>query len=523
MMKRTNRRTVSFLNALALFAAACQLPLVGFGQAAATPEVRLWDRFEAALPNEKQYTDPYKNVTLDVTYTTPFGEKVKFWGFYDGGKNWKWRFMPHVPGTWQYEATFSDGTPGASGRFRVVSSDLPGMLRVNRANPLWFSGDIRPVLIRGFHVGDRFFAANWPEEKRGAFLDWAQKQGYNLLSVASHYLNRDTQGRGKGWETPRLWPPDAAEYRRMERTVDDLAKRRIYVYPFAGFFGQQSNYPRDPADQQRYIRYTLARLGPYGNVLLNVAGPEPNKGKTWMPNAEVVRLGRLIGGLDIFGHPLSVHNRTGDDPYRDSDWTTYGTLQGPKTLDRNRLSRGLLESHHPSKPLLAQETLWSGNKFHPRYSDDDLRKNACVINMAAASLVFGDMDGDSSAGFSGTMELADRKQSRHDIIKAVWDFFETVPYYQMKPRQDLVSGGYCLADAGRQYLVYLETGGAVDVAVENGPFLLTWINARNTSDRRAGGTTQDGKGLRAPQDGDDWLLHITHTGRAGSCSGKTSR
>ena len=319
---------------------------------------------------------------------------------------------------WSYEASFSDGQPAASGSFECLRGDHAAGIDIYRQNPVWFGDRAgRPLLVRGLHIGDRFFAANWPDDQRREFLDWAQANKYNLLSIASHFLNRDAPGRGQGWQTPKLWPLDAAEYRRMESILDDLARRRIAVFPFAGFFGQKSNYPRDPAEQERYVRYTLARLAPYGNMLWNVAGPEPNLRESWMAAEDVERLGRLIKRLDPLAHPISVHNRTGDDPYRDSDWTTYGVLQGPKSLDRAVLSRGLLESHHPAKPLLAQETLWSGNVNHIRrfggkdYSDDDLRKNAFVIHMSAAALVFADNDGDSSTGFSGTLALADCRQN----------------------------------------------------------------------------------------------------------------
>jgi hypothetical protein len=79
------------------------------------------------------------------------------------------------------------------------------------------------------------------------------------------------------------------------------------------------------------------------------------------------------------------------------------------------------------------------------YSDDELRENAWVIQMSAAGLVFADNNGDSSSGFTGSMDLAERRQGRHDIVRRVWDFMETVPYYQMNPRRDLVSASCCLA------------------------------------------------------------------------------
>ncbi len=465
-----------------------------------------WARFEAAVENTTRYANPGADVELRVTYTKPNGSTVDFWGFHDGDTTWKIRFMPDRLGTWRYKATFSDGSPGIEGSFECVASTIPGMLSKDESNPMWFGfKGGKHVLVRALHVGDRFFAANWPSDKRRAFLDWAQAQGYNMLSIAGHYLNRDAEGRGKGWNTPKLWPLNAAEYRRLESVLDELAKRRILVYPFAGFFGQRSDYPKNPSDQEQYIRYTLARLGPYWNVLFNVAGPEPSVGNSWMSSADVVRLGKKIKELDVFGHPLSVHNRTGDDPYKDSPWSSYGILQGPKTTDRAGLSDGLLRNHPASKPLFAQETLWSGNKNHPDYSDSDIRKNAYVINMSAVALCFGDMNGDSSSGFGGSMALSERSQKRHDIVKRVWDFFEAIPFHRMKPRQDLIDNGYCLADVGHEYVVYLESPGTVNVSIADGTYAVEWINAQDTDDRRSGGATTTGSDLASPTDGDDWI------------------
>lgn len=486
------------------------------GALAQAPTIGRWECFEVQVTNTREYADPYADVQFDAMFIAPGGFEIAVPGFFDGDRIWRVRCLPHLKGRWTYRAMFSDGSPGLTGEFMVEESEIPGPLTSHRGNPVWFSATVSPVLVRGLHVGDRFFAANWPDAERAQFLDWAAAQGYNFLSVASHYLNRDEAGRGRGWETPRLWPLDASEFRKMEHILGELARRKIYVYPFAGFFGLKSNYPTDPAGQLRYIRYVMARMGGYWNAVLNVAGPEPNLKDDWMPSADVERLGRAIRDANKFGHALSVHNETGDDPYRDSDWTTFGTLQGPKTLSRAELSAGLRRNHHTAKPLLAQETLWSGNKFHllqnggKDYSDDDLRKGALVINFSAAALVYGDFAGDSSSGFSGTMELDQRSQRRHDIVKSAWDLFAELPYFDLKPRQDLVSAGYCLAQPGRHYVVYLDEGGEVDVEVEGGPYLVTWVNARDPAQRISDGTTMDGAALRAPADG-DWVLRLART------------
>lgn len=487
-------------------------------RAAAATQCPQWGRFEVAFTNTNAYAAPYRNVSLDATFTRPDGRTVSFRGFYDGGQVWRLRFMPDLPGTWRYEAAFSDGTAAGSGQFTCVKSKLPGPIAVHQANPVWFGrrgGDA--VLLRGFHVGDRFLATNWSDASRTAFLDWLQAQGYNFLSCASHYLNRDAKGRGRGWETPKLWPLNAAEHTRLEAMLDDLARRNIVVYPFAGFFGRDSKFPSDPTDQLLYIRYTYARLGAYPNLLLNVAGPEPLlRESPYLQREDVNRLGAAIQAVNIFGKPLSVHNRTGNDEFRDEPWLTYGTLQGPKTANRVTLGRELLASHHAEKPLLAQETLWSGNTYHIRamkrdYSDDDLRKNTFVIHFSAATLVFADNNGDSSSGFTGSLDPKDARQERHDAVKRAWDLCAALPFGHLKPRPDLVQGAHahCLALEGFEYLVYLEKSEPVSVKIKGGPYRITWHDTRRPYAKHDGGLATEASNLTPPAGGDDWILQLT--------------
>ena len=78
----------------------------------------------------------------------------------------------------------------------------------------------------------------------------------------------------------------------------------------------------------------------------------------------------------------------------------------------------------------------------------------------------------------------------------------------MTPRPDLVNNGYCLAEEGKQYLIYLEEPGSVDVDLPRGEYDVQWINARQAEDRRQEEITSDGQGLETPPGGDDWLLYI---------------
>jgi len=479
---------------------------------AAPPAVPQWGRFETSVTNRTAYADPFRDVSLAAAFTGPAGRTVTCPGFHDGGTTWKVRFVPDRPGIWRYAVTFSDGSKGAAGRFRCVRGGIPGLVDTYEANPTWFGfRGGGAVLVRSFHVGDRFFAGNWPAARRKAFLDWAGRQGYNMLSVASHYLNRDQSGRGRGWDTPDLWPLDPAEWRRMEAILDDLARRRILVYPFAGLFGQGSDFPTARADQELYVRTVVARIGPYWNVLFNVAGPEPlikaRQFRHAMGPDDVNRLGALIARLDPFEHLLSVHNASGNDPFRRERWSNFVTLQGGKGDDLAKLRAFLAANRTPGKPLYAQEVFWPGNKYHGRLGDEQIRKKAYVLLLSGATINYADMAGNSSSGYSGSMDPADRVPSRHDAIKKVWDFFEKTGFGTMAPRQDVVTRGTCLAQPGRRYLVYLDEGGTVDVKVPPGTYAVEWIDARDTTARRSGGETRTGRGLAAP-DGKDWLLRL---------------
>jgi hypothetical protein len=501
------------MNAKNLFIITFILPFTVFCSGTDV-NVGIWDRFETSITNTKSYADPYRDTELIVTYTRPDGSKLQFWGFYDGDSIWTIRFMPDMLGSWKYSASFADGQSGISGIFNCVPSDLPGMISQDEVNPIWFGyKGGKHMIMRSFHTGDRFFATNWHDSKRKAFLDWIQKQGYNTLSIGSHYLNRDADKRGRGWETPDLWDNVSrklkeAEYDKMEVILDDLAKRKIIVHPFAGFLGANADYPSNNTDRMLYIKYTMARLGSYWNVMLNVAGPELAKWK--LPENEIIKIGKEIQSLDVFGHLLACHQTSNKNYFKNQSWNNYDCYQGSKTHDLDKLYTDLTETFRSSgKPLYAHETLWSGNKNHPGYSDDQIRKNAIVINMAASALNFGDMNGNSSTGFSGSLDLADKRQVRHDIVKKVWDFFETIEFWKMSPRSDLTNSGFCLAKDGVEYLIYMPSRGSITLNITVGHYNATWINAQDTSERIEGGKTSYGQNLSTPGHGDDWFCYLT--------------
>jgi hypothetical protein len=84
---------------------------------------------------------------------------------------------------------------------------------------------------------------------------------------------------------------------------------------------------------------------------------------------------------------------------------------------------------------------------------------------------------------------------------------------EMTPREDLSSTKYCLANPGKEYLIYLPEGGeaGVDLAGGRGTFDAEWFNPATGTAQ--GGTKAEGGGRRsfiAPFEGDA-VLYLVRT------------
>lgn len=86
---------------------------------------------------------------------------------------------------------------------------------------------------------------------------------------------------------------------------------------------------------------------------------------------------------------------------------------------------------------------------------------------------------------------------------------------RMNPQNSLASTGFCLADPGQEYLVYLPKGGevSVDLSGAQGGLAVEWFSPL-TRETRVGDKVDGGskRSFRAPFDGDSVLCLTAHTG-----------
>jgi hypothetical protein len=125
------------------------------------------------------------------------------------------------------------------------------------------------------------------------------------------------------------------------------------------------------------------------------------------------------------------------------------------------------------------------------------------------------LSGGHIIGFRTTVESWKGGTQSETIIRNLRKFVERTHFEKMSPKPDLVEGNaLCLAERGREYVVYLPVGGAVsahlaDVA-EGAKLKVQTYNPR-TGESVSLGVAEAGRyRLKAPTcgEGQDWVLHI---------------
>jgi hypothetical protein len=488
------------------------------------PEVPLWGVFETSFTNvSRNYRNPFVDTELEATFRAPSGRSYNFFGFYDGdgrggqaGNTWKLRFMCLELGTWMWSAAFIDGAQGGSGTFRCVEGWLPGPLRVDTDNPRWLKqSDGAHFFPRWYYLHELLFTKEevWQQDIDQLLVG----NGYNMVAVlttqAQHLL-------AEGWarreyDRPLFYPWskngrtvlwntfDLASWHKLDRVLQYLQERAIYIYFFDGFFPNiRPHFPDEPPEEMLYLRYVLARIGVYWNVTHNIAF----EFSEFMSPTRLNRIGRYTRKADPFNLLLTVHDTQDFDALVQSEpWLDLANLQYKAgTAGSASLSNAFVLGHFRGKPVAAAEMVWEGAG---KLNATQVRRGAWGIVLAGGFFLYGEF------GLQGPTVGEFGAGQSHPFLKIMFDFMHDIPYWTMTPHNELVnSGNFCLADPGKEYVAYSEEGGpiVVDLSPVKDTIEAEWLNPRTgqrtTIENVIGGTRRTF--ANPANDGKDWVLHI---------------
>ena len=175
---------------------ASRISLLGLCLAAASasaqqalPLLPKWTRFQGELISLKAYDNPIQDVQLKAVFTSPADEQYEVDGFWDGGNDWKIRFLPDLAGKWTFQITCSDeenrGLHNLSGAFRCTAPlggnalSQHGPIRVSRDRTHFVHEDSTPF----FWMAD----TAWSGPLKSNEFDWKhylserKRQGFTAV------------------------------------------------------------------------------------------------------------------------------------------------------------------------------------------------------------------------------------------------------------------------------------------------------------------------------------------------------
>jgi hypothetical protein len=297
----------------------------------AADTVERWGVFEVAL-NGPAAGNPFLDVRLAAHFR--YGNRVvDADGFYDGAGVYRIRFMPDEIGEWTY--TTSSNAAALDGKTGTLTVMAPaagnhGPVRVRYTSHFGYE-DGTPYVPIGTtcyawtHQGDALEEQTLATLRTGPFNKmrmcvFPKSYAYNANEPVYYPFERDAAGKN---DYSRFNP---AFFQHLEKRVGDLRALGIeadlilfHPYDRWGF----ASMPADVND--RYLRYTVARLAAYRNVWWSMANEWDLVRSKNLGDWD--RFFRIVQESDPYRHLRSIHHS--NVMYDHSKpWVTHVSIQG---------------------------------------------------------------------------------------------------------------------------------------------------------------------------------------------------
>ena len=207
-----------------------------------TPQAEIWGKYEIEFTSSKNYDNPIYDVKdFRVIFTAPSGRNKVVCGFWDGGTNWKVRFLPDETGTWKWNSNCSDkensGLHNKSGVFECAVN--------SNSNLLFRKGKIQHEpgkYYLSYFDGTPFFwlactawngALKSTEKDWKYYLDQRKANNYSVIQLVTtewRALEKSPEGltaiEGTGYI--RIHPEF---FKRIDKRIDEANKKGLVVSP----------------------------------------------------------------------------------------------------------------------------------------------------------------------------------------------------------------------------------------------------------------------------------------------------
>lgn len=504
-----------------------------------------YDVAEFTLNVENPFFDnPFTDA--DVTGIFTSGDiKIKVNGFADSGDGtvYRLRFSPEQPSAnYDYVINFTAGNFQRSFAGKITSAGISdkGPVIADPANPkkLIYSGTKEPFFHLGYTAYNLLDSSN-DDPQVEATIKYCKENGFNKIRFLLSGYPRDFDNRtsddvdhgvpadpmkslnygalpGKMHPLP-TWEGNAHNYdftrfnvafwQKVDKAVKLMRENGIIATCI--FMIEKQNLPREigslSENEYRLYRFGVARLAAFDNVWWDL-GNEHNEYR----NAEWGNtIGDFVRKIDPYKRMASAHAYA-EFFYSDSHWADFIITQQYGSPDS--VHNWALKYYKVPKPYINEEYGYEGVKDKPvghGMNSDWVRKCHWAITMAGGYGTYGDWSEGISYFYMGIPGPGKAVSQLNNLKK----FFDSVPFNNLVPADELTEKGYCLSLRGKIYVIYLPEGGT------------SLIDLSDAAEKKMTGTWYDpvegkyleriilkrGKNLiKAPGEGKDYVLLVKH-------------
>lgn len=325
--------------------------------------VQQWDVYEVSLKGPSE-GNPFEDVKFSARFTSG-NTNIDVPGFYDGDSIYRVRFMPRALGAWTYQTQSNrPELTGTAGEFICVQPDKTNHGPVRVRNTYHFAYEdgtpFKPITTTSYGW---VFQNDELEEQTLATL---KESPFNKLRMCVQPIPyraakeplklfpfaKSTDGK------PDFSHFDPRYFQHLERRIAQLRDMNIEadVILFNPYNNALAFNTMSAADDDRYVRYTVARLAAYRNIWWSMANEfDLIRSRT---TSDFDRLGKLVQHEDPYDHLRSIHfSKNIFEPA--APWVTHISVQnGNAVADFGRAS---LYRDACAKPVVYDEVCYEGD------------------------------------------------------------------------------------------------------------------------------------------------------------------
>jgi len=436
-----------------------------------TLKLQRWKPYDFVFKSTAQPINPFA-VKFTASITGPDNIQMTLPGYYDGNNIWKIRFSPTKEGKWTI-ITHSDQPDLDKQQTQLVciknqNGSIHGGLQIDPVNRHHF---INEDGTRWFPVG---YEANWLWSLDGndnslptinPFLDKLSKSGFNFILINAYaydtkwclgktssddYGPNDLFPWGGNYQNCDYSRFNVAYWQHFDKVIEAMYQRGIQAHLYLKVYNKMVNWPQNNSpEDDLYYRWIIARYAAYPNVIWDLA-KEANNEKS-VPY-KVERL-KFIRSMDPYKRLLTIH--TDIKTYDDGSYNGIADFRSHQEQSDHLHATTLKQLAMNNWPVFNVE---SGYEYGPKgptdktygrvNSPEDVAKFIWEVQIAG---------GYNAYYYTYTAWDVIRPLDTppgYAYLKNFRDFFIQTRYWLMQSNDSLVSTGYCLANPGKEYVVY---------------------------------------------------------------------